>query len=53
MKYLSRFSELLSEYIEIDSLSNLVDSVYQDKTIVSNYGKALNFYESNRKLVYV
>lgn len=46
-KYLSRFADLLSEYIEVDSLSDLVDYIYQDKTVVSSYSKALNFYESN------
>lgn len=46
-KNLSRFADLLSEYIEVDSLSDLVALIYQDKTVVSSYSKALNFYESN------
>lgn len=46
-KYLSRFADLLSEYIEVDSLSDLVDIIYQDKTVASSYSKTLDFYESN------
>ena len=46
-KYLSRFADLLSEYIEVDSLSDLVDIIYLDKTVASSYSKTLDFYESN------
>lgn len=46
-KYLSRFADLLTNNIEIDSLSDLVDLIYQEKTVASSYCKALDFYKSN------
>lgn len=46
-KYLTRFSELLSDYYEIDSVSDLIDVLNQNSTVASSYYKSLNFYVSN------
>ncbi len=46
-KYLDNFSKLLSEYIEIDTLSDFVDILFEENTIAASYSKSLNFYESN------
>lgn len=46
-KYLARFSQLLSDYSDVNSLSDMVDAIYQNKTNATSYFKALNFCESN------
>lgn len=46
-KYLTRFSQLLSDYSDVNSLSDMVNAIYQNKTNATSYFKALNFYESN------
>lgn len=46
-KDLSRFSDLLAEYIKVDSLDELSNIISQEQSTISTYSKSLNFYTSN------